>query len=120
VAAASDRQRVGDGREARVLEQTLDHDEIIERVAALDIGKASLVCCVRIPDPCTPGRRLQEVATYSTMTRSLLGLAQRLGELGVTRVVMEATSDYWRPAFYLLEAHGLDPWLVNARDVKHL
>ena len=22
--------------------------------------------------------------------------------------------------FYLLEAHGLDPWLVNARDVKHL
>ena len=22
--------------------------------------------------------------------------------------------------FYLLEAKGLDPWLVNARDVKHL
>ena len=33
---------------------------------------------------------------------------------------MEATSDYWKPVFYLLEAHGLDPWLVNARDVKHL
>jgi transposase len=26
----------------------------------------------------------------------------------------------WKPVFYLLEAHGLDPWLVNARDVKHL
>ena len=36
------------------------------------------------------------------------------------RVVMEATSDYWKPVFYLLEAHGLEPWLVNARDVKHL
>ena len=33
---------------------------------------------------------------------------------------MEATSDYWRPVFYLLEAHGLEPWLVNARDVRHL
>ena len=47
-------------------------------------------------------------------------MADRLGELGVTRVVMEATSDYWRGAFYLLEAHGFETWLVNARDVKHL
>jgi transposase len=43
-----------------------------------------------------------------------------LRELRVTRVVMEATSDYWKPVFYLLEAQGLDPWLVNAKDVKHL
>ena len=35
-------------------------------------------------------------------------------------VVMEATSDYWKPPFYLLEAHGLAPWLVNAKDVRHL
>src|SRR4051812_20142001 len=54
------------------------------------------------------------------MTRSLLVLADRLAELRVTRVVMEATSDYWKPVFYLLESRGLDPWLVNARDVKHL
>jgi transposase len=33
---------------------------------------------------------------------------------------MEATSDYWKPPFYLLEAHGLEVWLVNAKDVKHL
>ena len=33
---------------------------------------------------------------------------------------MEATSDYWRPPFYLFEAHGLQPWLVNAKDVRHL
>jgi transposase len=110
------------GRDSGVLEQTEDREEVIERVAALDIGKASLVCCVRIPDPDPgkPGRRLQEVKTYSTMTGSLSGMAARLTELGITRVVMEATSDYWRPAFYLLEAAGLDPWLVNARDVKHL
>lgn len=35
-------------------------------------------------------------------------------------MVMEATSDYWKPVFYLLEAHGFEVWLVNARDVKHL
>jgi transposase len=103
-----------------MLEETQDHEEIIERVAALDIGKAELVACVRVPSPQTPGRRAQEITTYSTMTRSLLRLADRLRELGVTRVVMEATSDYWKPVFYLLEAQGLDPWLVNARDVKHL
>jgi transposase len=33
------------------------------------------------------------------MTRSLLAMADRLGELGVTRVVMEATSDDWKAPF---------------------
>jgi transposase len=103
-----------------MLEQVEDHEEIIERVAALDIGKAELVACVRVPGPDGSGRRAQEVATYSTRTPSLLRLADRLRELRVTRVVMEATSDYWKPVFYLLEACGLDPWLVNAREVKHL
>jgi transposase len=103
-----------------MLRDSEDTEEIIERVAALDIGKAELVACIRVPHPDRPGRRAQEITTYSTMTRSLLGLADRLRELRVTRVVMEATSDYWKPVFYLLEAQGLDPWLVNAKDVKHL
>jgi transposase len=103
-----------------VLHDSEDTEEIIGRVAALDIGKAELVACIRVPKPGAPARRVQEITTYSTMTPSLLGLAERLRELGVTRVVMEATSDYWKPVFYLLEARGLEPWLVNAKDVKHL
>jgi transposase len=103
-----------------VLEETHDSDQIIRRVAALDVGKAELTCCVRVPGQGGSGRRLQEVTTYQTMTRWLLVMADRLGELGVTRVVMEATSDYWKGVFYLLEAHGFEVWLVNARDVKHL
>jgi transposase len=103
-----------------MLHDSEDTEEIIERVAALDIGKAELMACIRVPNPDRPGRRAQEITTYSTMTRSLLSLADRLHELRVTRVVMEATSDYWKPVFYLLEARGLDPWLVNAKDVKHL
>ena len=103
-----------------MLEETHDDQEIIARVAALDIGKAELVCCTRLPSQNGSGRRVQEVTTYSTMTRSLQVMVDRLLELGVTRVVMEATSDYWKSPFYLLEAHGLDVWLVNAKDVKHL
>jgi transposase len=101
-----------------VLEETNQTEEIVERVAALDIGKAELVCCVRVPGKA--GKRLQEVTTYATMTRTLLALADRLAEQGVTRVVLEATSDYWKAPFYLLEAQGLEVWLVNAREVKHL
>ena len=101
-----------------MLEESQDHQEIIQRVVALDIGKASLVCCARVPG--AGGKRAQEVTTYATMTRSLQGMADRLMDLAVSRVVMEATSDYWKPAFYLLEAHGFDVWLVNAKDVKHL
>jgi len=97
-----------------------DDEQIIERVAALDIGKAEVVCCVRLPAAAGTKRRVQEVTTHSTMVGSLSELANRLVDLRVTRVVMEATSDYWRPPFYLFDAHGLRPWLVNAKDVKHL
>src|SRR5512133_2629366 len=107
-------------RRRGVLEEAYDSEELIQRVAALDIGKAQLVCCLRVPSPDQRGKRLQEVRTYPTMTRSLLAMAYRLGALGVTRVVMEATSDSWKAPFYLLEAHGFEVWLVNARDVKHL
>ena len=91
--------------------------EVIEWVAALDISKAEVVCCARVPGP--RGQRMQEVRTVPTMTAALLGLADWLAALGVTRVVMEATSDYWRAPFYLLEDR-FETWLVNAHDVKHL
>jgi transposase len=100
-----------------VVEVEHDDQEIIQRVAALDIGKTELVCCVRLPGP--GQRRLQEVRTFSTMTRSLLAMSNWLTGLGVSRVVMEATGDYWKPPFYLLEG-SFETWLVNAKDVKHL
>src|SRR3954463_6730632 len=94
-----------------------DEGEIIERVAALDVGKAEVVCCVRVPG--SAGQRMQEVRTISKMTSALLALGDWLGALGVTRLVMEAPSDYWRAPFYLLEDR-FETWLVNAHDVKHL
>ena len=102
----------------KVFSESIDDEQIIGRVAALDIGKAEVVCCIRLPAPDGKKRRVQEVETHSTMVASLSQLAERLVDLGIERVVMEATSDYWRPVFYLFEAHGLAPWLVNAKDVK--
>lgn len=75
---------------------------------------------MRVPHPSAVARRMQEVRTFTTMTRSLQSMVDWLAALGVTQVVMEATSDYWKPPFYLLEAAGFDVWLINARDVKHL
>ena len=96
-------------------EITEEAAELVARVAALDIGKASLVCCVRVPHDSRPGRRRQEVRTFATTTRSLLGLQDWLVSQGVTLCVMEAASSYWKPPFYLLE-DAIECWVVNARD----
>jgi transposase len=102
-----------------VEEITEEAVELVARVAALDIGKASLVACVRVPHETRPGARRQEVRTYAATTRSLLGLQDWLVAQGVTLCVMEATSTYWKPPFYLLE-DAVECWVVNARDVKNV
>src|SRR4051794_9006932 len=90
------------------------------RVCAIDIGKAGLVACVRVPHETNPARRVQEVREYATVTPALLGLADWLRCHQVQLVAMEATSEYWKPVFYLLEAEGFACWLLNARHVKNV
>jgi transposase len=102
------------------IEETDEAVELVERVCALDLGKAALTVCIRVPHDDKPGHRRQEVREHATTTRSLLELAARLHAAGVTLVAMEATSDYWKPAFYLLEAEGFTCWLLNAKHVKHV
>jgi transposase len=94
--------------------------ELVERVCAIDIGKAGLVACVRVPHATNPGRRMQEVREYATVTPALLQLADWLRCERVELVAMEATSDYWKPVFYLVEAEGFECWLLNARHVKNV
>jgi transposase len=100
-------------------ELTEEPAALTERVAALDIGKASLTACIRVPHEDKPGARRQEVRTYATLTPALLELRDWLVCQGVTLVVMEATSAYWKPPFYLLE-DDIECWVVNARDVKNV
>jgi transposase len=102
------------------VEQTEEPVELVERVCALDIGKATVMACVRVPHEDKPGRRRQEVREYATLARGLGELADWLRSQSVQLVAMEATSSYWKPAFYLLEAEGFTCWLLNARHVKNV
>jgi transposase len=94
--------------------------QVVARVCAIDIGKAGLVACVRVPHVSRPDRRVQEVREYATVTPALLELADWLRVERVELVAMEATSDYWKPVFYLLEAEGFECWLLNAKHVKNV
>jgi len=94
-------------------------DVLHGRVAAIDVGKKELVVCIRLPLEVEGGERRQEVRTFGTATRDLLKLRDWLTGLEVTVVVMEATGQYWRGVFYLLE-EAVDVVLVNPAHVKGL
>jgi len=95
-------------------------DDLVARVAAIDVAKDSGMACTRVPDESRPGKRTTTVWSVRARTSSIIELADQLAEQRIERVVLEATSDYWRPFYYLLEARGLTVWLVNARDVKNV
>jgi len=94
-----------------------DDEERLDRVAAIDVAKASGKVCVRLPGG---KRRVTKLWDVPSTTTAILALADELVGMGVERTVMESTSDYWRPFFYLLEASGLAVWLVDARAVKQV
>ena len=95
-----------------------EHEQVLERVAAVDVAKASGMVCTRVPHEGRAGRRRTRVWQVEATTNAILGLADHLVAEGVEKVTLESTSDYWRIWFYLLEAAGLDVQLVRAQDVK--
>jgi transposase len=105
------------GEEAEELDIEEPEDRL-ERVAAIDVAKASGKICTRTPGP--SGRRVTRVWDVGSTTGAIVALADQLAEARIERVVLESTSDYWRPFYYVLEARGLLVWLVNARDVKNV
>jgi transposase len=107
---------VPQGRQVEVEEQ----EELLARVAAIDVAKASGMVCTRVPHQAKAGARVTTVWEVAATTSAIMELADRLVCQGIQRVVVESTSDYWRPFVYLLQAHGLLVWLVNARDVKQV
>ena len=95
-------------------------DQLVARVAAIDVAKAAGKVCTRVPHDTVAGRRVTRVWDVPATTNAVVELSDHLACQGIERVVVESTSDYWRPFLYLLEARGLDTWLVNARDVKQV
>ncbi|MGB2921246.1 MAG: IS110 family transposase [Mycobacterium sp.] len=93
-------------------------DVMHPRCAGVDISKRDAKVCVRVQGR-GKRRTSSTVTTWGAMTNQILALREHLLEQQVTCVVMEATGDYWRPFYYLLEEH-FEVMLVNARDVKNV
>ena len=77
-------------------------DVIHPRCAGLDISKKDVKVCVRIVAPGLR-RAVETVTTWGSTTNQILALREHLVTAQVTCVVMEATGDYWKPFYYLLE-----------------
>ena len=90
---------------------------LVERQSALDVHKAQVTACVRVPDE--NGGRLELIEQFATTVPGLLALADWLAAHKVKHVVMEATGDYWKPVWHLLE-DDFELMLVNARHVKQV
>ena len=92
---------------------------IHSRCAGMDVSKKDAKVCVRVAGA---GRRktVETVRTWGATTNQVLALRDHLIAEQVTLVVMEATSDYWKPFYYLLEDAGFEMMLVNARHVKNM
>lgn len=93
-------------------------DVIVDRCAALDVHKKTVMACVRTPDG--DGGRRQVLREFRTFSRDLGRLREWLTDEGVTQVAMEATGVYWKPVWYVLEEASFELLLVNARHVKNV
>ena len=78
-----------------------EHELVIERAAAIDVAKAAGKVCVRLPGK--SGRRFSRVWDVPARSGAITELAEHLVELGIEKVTVESTSDYWRIWYYLLE-----------------
>jgi transposase len=100
--------------------QDEEYERVWERVAAVDVAKASGVVCTRVPDEARPGRRRTKVWTVTATLSAVTELADHLRCHQIEVVTLESTSDYWRIWWVVLEAAGLTVQLVNARSVKNV
>src|SRR5258708_34107614 len=97
-----------------------DEPLFAERVAGIDIAKAGIEVTIRVPSETRAGGRQQETRSFATTRRELMALADWLRVWGVTKAGMEATGDYWKPVYFVLESQGFDCELYHAAQVKAL
>ena len=102
------------------MEEAGEEPLFCERAAGVDIGKQSVMVTIRVPSETRRGGRAQETREFGTTRRQLLALADWLRCHGAERAGMEATSDYWKPVFFLLEGEGFECLLYQASQVKAL
>jgi transposase len=97
-----------------------DYQLMHERVAGIDVAKASGMVCLRLPPEEGKKKRSARVWEVTASVPAVGELAAELTAAGCELVSMESTSDYWRVWFVVLEAAGLKVQLVNSSQAKNL
>jgi transposase len=88
-----------------------------ERVAGLDVHKASIVACVRLQ---AGGKSNRQCRSFDTTTDGLLALLGWLVECRCTHVAMEATGVYWLPVWKILGEGDFTLIVANAAHIKNV
>ena len=89
-------------------------DEVYPNCAAIDVGASRhWVAVAEERDP-------RPVRSFGPMTADVHALADWLLACGIDTVVLESTGVYWIPLFEILEARGLQVFLVDARQIKYV
>jgi transposase len=89
---------------------------LVDRGAGLDVHKESVTVCVMT----TEGRRVAKTRNrFTTFHDDLVAMREWLLEMGVTHVAMEATGEYWKPVYEVLEGF-VELVVANARHVKNV
>jgi transposase len=94
--------------------QSLSFGIIYPGAAGLDVGSMNMFVSY-------PGtNNVQTVKEYNAYTQDLHQMAKEMQQAGVTHIAMEATGVYWMSVYEVLEQHGLNVTLVNARHYKNV
>jgi hypothetical protein len=88
------------------------------RCAGIDCSKKDAKVCIRVQGQGSR-RASSMVTTWGATTSQILALREHLIAEKVTCVVIESTSDYWRPFYYLLD-DALNMMLVNASRARNV
>jgi transposase len=97
-----------------------EHERVFERVAAVDVAKASGVVCVRVPGPPGGPRQNRIFDDVAATTGAITELGRFLVAEKIQMVTMEATSDYWRIWYCVLEMAGLAVQLVPPHQARQI
>jgi transposase len=111
------RKRLAGKQERSVEKKKVDWKalEIVHPFAAgIDVGGSEHWVAI------DPDRDTEPVRRFGCFTADLREMARWLVEKGVRSVALQSTGVYWMPVFEILEQHGLEVFLVNARHTKNV
>jgi hypothetical protein len=92
-----------------------EYEQVLERVAAIDVAKASGMVCTRVPHSSRPGKRRTMVREVAATTGAVLVLAEQLAGEGIEMITLEATGVIRGANMMKLDIAQVGPWRTRPR-----